>query len=416
MTTWGLLAAVLLVGPAGAQEDEARKKFLVGATMADAGEAAAAVPWFEDVLELDPSFCRAHYYLAFCYLRIGGGESEAAAIEQARAFRGCASEEEAGDLEKLRKLVPGAFDETTASEDATTDVERGSLLAELEMLREAQTQREEEERARQRTLVEARQDLKSDAAAVWQAVVEIAEGGGPEGELALRKFIEAYDGLTVEVDGTEYPVDVSEIDAAKAWLERYHVGSAPQSETEPAPTPVEPVEQGDGSTEEADVSPGPSREDGPEALDPAPQSPEDQTAHDQPADEVEVAVAGEGNSQADVDPSPQSEDPPETRIDQNLDRTEGVSVKVMARRGVGVGVMLAGLGMAAGGFGWMGHYFRFAEDRGDSAFDQGMRGLPVGIVGAAVAIVGTIVVALPAKTATATVEGSGTNIRVTIQF
>ena len=396
-TTWMCLAAVLLGGSATAQEDEARKKFLVGATMADAGEAAAAVPWFEDVLELDPGFCRAHYYLAFCYLRIGGGESEAAAIEQARAFRGCASEEEAGDLEKLRKLVPGAFDDPGASEDAASGVEREALLAELEMLREAQTQREEDERARQRTLVEARQALKSDAAAVWQAVVEIAEGGGPEGELALRKFIESYDGLTVEVDGSEYPVDVAEIDAVKAWLERYHVGSPPPSEEERAAETVEegPVEEDrfaeetDGAVEEEETTPAP------------------------PTDEVEP---DEGASQDEPESLPPPDDPEESRIDENLDRTRGVSVKVKARRGVGVGMMLAGLGAAAGGFGWMLYYFGQAEDISSGAYDQGLKGVPVGIGGAAVAVVGTVVLVIPAKKATAELEPSGSYIRLTIRF
>ncbi len=96
----GLVLATAV--PAGAEED-ARKKFFVGASMFEAGEFAQAIPYLDESLALDPDFCRAHYYRARCFIEIG--DDKDAAEGAAGDFERCASGGEAEDIAELWGMV-----------------------------------------------------------------------------------------------------------------------------------------------------------------------------------------------------------------------------------------------------------------------------------------------------------------------
>ncbi|MDP7111903.1 MAG: hypothetical protein QGH45_08060, partial [Myxococcota bacterium] len=104
------LVAALLVCvwalPAQAGSDDARKKFFVGASMVEVGDLATAIPYLEETLELDSSFCRANYYLVKCYLDVGDDDSIRKAHDAATAYEGCASDGEQGDVSELQGLLP----------------------------------------------------------------------------------------------------------------------------------------------------------------------------------------------------------------------------------------------------------------------------------------------------------------------
>jgi len=104
------LVATLLVCawalPAFAGSDDARKKFFVGASMVEAGELQSAIPYLEETLELDGSFCRANYYLVKCYLDVGDDDSIRKAHDALAAYESCASEGEEADVAELKGIIP----------------------------------------------------------------------------------------------------------------------------------------------------------------------------------------------------------------------------------------------------------------------------------------------------------------------
>jgi len=95
----------------------------------------------------------------------------------------------------------------------------GGLMDELEALRKRQQQREGD-------LATETARVQGEATRAWAVTEEIARGGGAEGELALRKFLEAYDGCTVTVGGQTHPVTIAEVPQAKDWLARLERGEA----------------------------------------------------------------------------------------------------------------------------------------------------------------------------------------------
>ena len=114
--TW--LAAILVMTcatPAYAVDAEgARKKFFVGAAMFEDGEYGAAIPYLEKAIELDPGFCRVHYYLAKSYHETGSDKARASA----EAYKDCATDGEQADADALLALIPagsGGSDATASS-------------------------------------------------------------------------------------------------------------------------------------------------------------------------------------------------------------------------------------------------------------------------------------------------------------
>ena len=84
----------------------------------------------------------------------------------------------------------------------------------LDQLRQAQEGRESLfEEAVSQTQHNARED--------WARTSQVAQAGGPEGELALRAFVDSYQGATVEVDGIRRTVEIPEVLEAVAWVDRY---------------------------------------------------------------------------------------------------------------------------------------------------------------------------------------------------
>ncbi len=142
----------------------------------------------------------------------------------------------------LRELVVqlGPGGEAPTGPGATTPPQEtsssGGLMAELEELRRRQQQRGDELDA---AVARARQE----AAEAWQVTEQIARGGGAEGELALRKYVEAYDGHTVTVGGQTHPVTIEQVPRAKEWLARLERGepTPPGDGAAEEPTPEEPA-------------------------------------------------------------------------------------------------------------------------------------------------------------------------------
>ncbi len=111
--------------PAGAEES-GRKKFFVGASLVEAGEWAEALPWLREALDLDPSLCRAHYYLAQCLLEIGDDADRREAREEAWDYEDCASDGERPDVDALLARVATAGDD---GDDERYDVDEDIIIA-----------------------------------------------------------------------------------------------------------------------------------------------------------------------------------------------------------------------------------------------------------------------------------------------
>ncbi len=73
-----LLASVAGGLPALAQSEQAQEAFFQGLDLAEAGDCPAAIPYFEQSLQLDPALHQARLYLAEC-LHAGGRDDEARA-------------------------------------------------------------------------------------------------------------------------------------------------------------------------------------------------------------------------------------------------------------------------------------------------------------------------------------------------
>ncbi|MEQ1568070.1 MAG: hypothetical protein ABMA64_20695 [Myxococcota bacterium] len=102
---------------------------------------------------------------------------------------------------------------------------RPDLSAELEALRAQQEARRAEEKAAARARAEAldlaARPVREEAAAAWDTTEEILAHGGPEGEVALRRFLDRYRGAAVTLDGAEVPVTVAEVEVAERALAAY---------------------------------------------------------------------------------------------------------------------------------------------------------------------------------------------------
>ena len=92
----------------------------------------------------------------------------------------------------------------------------------LEELKASQKARLEEERRleaeRQARIEEAREPLLTEASKRWREAEALVRDGGTEGELALRHFIELYDGASVQVDGEIIDVEIPQVAVAKQLL------------------------------------------------------------------------------------------------------------------------------------------------------------------------------------------------------
>jgi hypothetical protein len=101
----------------------------------------------------------------------------------------------------------------------------GSLQSELEALRARQDARRGEEaeaaRRREAAIDEAARPVRQEARQAWREVEGILAGGGEEGELALRRFVEAYGSASVTVGGEPVPVEIGEVAQATAALASY---------------------------------------------------------------------------------------------------------------------------------------------------------------------------------------------------
>jgi len=86
--------------------EEARKAFFVGASMVDAGDHESAIPWLEQSLDEDASFCRAHFYLALCFAERDTADGDRLAISEAEDYEACAGDGEAEDVARLWRLMP----------------------------------------------------------------------------------------------------------------------------------------------------------------------------------------------------------------------------------------------------------------------------------------------------------------------
>ncbi|MBT3223720.1 MAG: hypothetical protein HN348_32020, partial [Proteobacteria bacterium] len=98
-------------------------------------------------------------------------------------------------------------------------------LAELERLRQAQAARKAQQQAdrdaQQRKLAQATERIRSEAHQAWTITSQIADAGGPEGELALLKFAERYANASVTIDGAKYLVQIPELAMAERRAENY---------------------------------------------------------------------------------------------------------------------------------------------------------------------------------------------------
>ncbi|MBT3219079.1 MAG: hypothetical protein HN348_08310, partial [Proteobacteria bacterium] len=74
---------------------------------------------------------------------------------------------------------------------------------------------------------------------------QIADAGGPEGELALLKFAERYANASVTIDGVKYPVQIPELAMAERRAENY--GADVVEPVIEVPAPVEPTTTTSGS-------------------------------------------------------------------------------------------------------------------------------------------------------------------------
>ncbi len=102
------LAAFLVLACAtsasAADPEGARKKFFVGAALFEDGEYGDAIPYLEKAIELDPGFCRVHYYLAKSYHETGSDRARASA----EAYKDCATDGEQADADALLALIPAS--------------------------------------------------------------------------------------------------------------------------------------------------------------------------------------------------------------------------------------------------------------------------------------------------------------------
>ena len=107
-----------------------------------------------------------------------------------------------------------------------------TLLDDLDQLRDLQEDQRrkdreqakaqaEAERERQDAIATAAQPMRLEAKAAWNTVQSIISDGGPEGEVALRKFLQVYEDAQVVALGEPVGVDIPEVREARAALASY---------------------------------------------------------------------------------------------------------------------------------------------------------------------------------------------------
>jgi len=99
LTAWTLQARA---------DDEARTRFFLGSDSVEVGEFEQAISHLEIALELDPTLCRAHYYLAAAHLGLGTAGGIQIARSEALTYQDCASVDMMMDVEEILKRIEAA--------------------------------------------------------------------------------------------------------------------------------------------------------------------------------------------------------------------------------------------------------------------------------------------------------------------
>ncbi|MBT3222897.1 MAG: caspase family protein [Proteobacteria bacterium] len=98
-------------------------------------------------------------------------------------------------------------------------------LERLEEMRESQEDRvrieSQRKRAHEKAVEQATTPVRAEATRLWRETEKMAANGGPEGEIALREYIERYGTASVVVDGITEPIAIPEVEKAKSTLAKY---------------------------------------------------------------------------------------------------------------------------------------------------------------------------------------------------
>ena len=109
---WMTIAAVMLstwAFPAAADDEEqARNRLFLGINSFNVGEYDQAIANLDQALELDPSLCRAHYYLARAHLGLGTAADIQIASSVAQSYEECATEDGEEEVKELHELLESA--------------------------------------------------------------------------------------------------------------------------------------------------------------------------------------------------------------------------------------------------------------------------------------------------------------------
>ena len=400
------LVATLLVCiwtlPASAGSDDARKKFFVGASMVEAGELASAIPYLEETLELDGSFCRANYYLVKCYLDVGDDDSIRKAHDSLAAYEACASEGEEADVAELAGLVPalpaggssgggssgggssgderGSYDDEEGFSDRHGDGDDGGERIRGEAI-ERDTGDDDDGDSGERIRGESisRGDDDDDDWGRNDDDDDDDDGRSGRDDDDLDRD-DDDDDLDRDDDDDDLDRDDDDDDG---W--NSHDGGVD----------VEDIEDDDDDFDRDDDDDDWDRDDGDDDWDRGDDDDDDDDRYDAHSDTDSGSSGSSGSSRSGSE-----------RVNSNLDRTKNTTVSVKRRKTAGAVMMGVGAGAAAAGFilsGTMYYRYYYEEDSATYywARNNTVIGLVTGATGAAVGATGFLMLVIPSKSGSA---------------